>query len=149
MPRFTLTKSVAAPPADVYAVFTDLDRLPAHIPGIKKIERVTPGPFGVGTTFRETRVMFGREATETFEAVAVDPGRAFTLRAMSCGSEFVVEHRFVPDGAGTRVEMEVTMRAVSLFARLMSPLGRLMAGTMKKAIAGDLDKMATAAATRG
>ena len=145
MSGFVLTKSVAAPPAVVYAVCTDLDRLPERLPAITKIERVTPGPFGVGTVFRETRVMFGREATETFEATAVDPGRSFTLRAMSCGCEFVVEHRFVPEGAGTRVELETQMRPVTFFAKLMSPLGKMMAGSMKKAIAADLDTLAAAA----
>jgi carbon monoxide dehydrogenase subunit G len=145
MARFILSKSVAAPPAAVFAVLTDSERIQAAVPAIKRIEKLTPGPFGVGTQLRETRVMFGREATETFEVTAFEPARLFTLSAVSCGTEFHCEHRFVPEAGGTRLELEVTTRAVSLFAKLMWPLGLLMAGPMKKAMLKDLDAIARAA----
>jgi hypothetical protein len=148
MASFTLTRRVAADPAAVFGVVTDIDRFPAIIPEIRRIEKLTPGPVGVGTRFRETRLMFGREATETFEVAEFVPHTRFTMTAMSCGAEYRCEHRFTPDGGGTTLELEIRMRPVTLFAKLMAPLGWLMMGTMKKAIGKDLDAVA-AAAERG
>jgi ligand-binding SRPBCC domain-containing protein len=145
MAQFTLTRRIAAPPAAVFAVVADVERMPARIPEVKKIEVLTAGPVGVGTKFRETRIMFGKEASETFEVVECDPGRRLTLVAVSCGAEYRCEHRFVPDAGGTVLELEIRTRALTLFARLMAPLGWLMAGVMKKAIAKDLDAVARAA----
>lgn len=145
MAQFTLTRRIAAPPAAVFAVVADVERLPTHIPEIKKVELLTPGPVGVGTKIKETRVMFGKEASETFEVVEYDPGRRLTLLATSCGAEYLCEHRFIPDAGGTRLELEIRTRALTLFARLMAPVAWLMAGVMKKAIARDLDAFARAA----
>jgi carbon monoxide dehydrogenase subunit G len=145
MAQFTLTKRIAAPPTAVFAVIADVERMPTRIPGVRKIEVLTPGPVGVGTKFRETRIMFGKEATETFEVVEYDPGRRLTLVAVSCGAEYRCEHRFVPDAGGTVLELEVRTRALTFLAKLMTPLGWLMAGVMKKAIARDLDAVARAA----
>ena len=145
MAQFTLTKRIAAPPAAVFAVVADVERLPSRIPEIKSVELLTPGPVGVGTKIKETRVMFGKEASETFEVVEFDPGRRLTLVAVSCGAEYRCEHRFVPDAGGTVLELAIRTRALTLFAKLMTPLGWLMAGMMKKAIAKDLDAVARAA----
>ncbi len=144
MAQFTLTKRIAAPPAAVFAVVADVERMPTRIPEIKTVEMLTPGLIGVGTKFKETRIMFGKEASETFEVVEYDPGRRLTLAAVSCGAEYRCEHRFVPDVGGTVLELEVRTRALTLFAKLITPLGWLMAGVMKKAMAKDLDAVARA-----
>ena len=56
---------------------------------------------------------------------------------------------FAPDDGGTRVDVEMASRPVSLMGRIMSPLGALMAGTMKKCLAADLDELRKAAETPG
>jgi hypothetical protein len=145
MAGFTLTRYVAAPPAAVFAVVADVERLPARIPEIKRVELLPPGPVGVGTKIKETRTMFGKEATETFEVVVFAPPGRLTLVAVSCGAEFRCEYRFTPDGAGTRLELEIRLRPLTLFARLMAPVGWLLRGVMKRAISRDLDALAKAA----
>ena len=55
---------VTRPVEDVFAVFTDLHRAAERIRGIERLEVLTDGPVGKGTRFRETRIMFRREATE-------------------------------------------------------------------------------------
>jgi hypothetical protein len=142
MASFLLTKSISAPPPAVFAAVSDFVNLPSRIPAITKLEVLTPGPVGVGTRFAETRMLFGKEATETFEVVDFEPPAKLELVAHSCGAEYRALHRFVPEGAGTRLELELTIRPVSFFARLMTPLSWLMIGSMKKAIARDLDALA-------
>ncbi len=138
MPSCTASVTVQAPPERVFAVCTDLARAPDRIEAITRIDVLTEGAVGVGTRFRETRVMFGREASEEMEIVEFDPPRSFVMTAESHGMRYRTAHRFVPEGGGTRVEIEFSGRAVSLGAKLLLPLGALMMGACRKALSKDL-----------
>ncbi|MGW5075187.1 SRPBCC family protein [Rhodococcus sp. NPDC004095] len=59
-----LTRQVAATPERVWAVLTDLDAAEATLSGVTRVERVEGAGYDVGTRWRETRRMFGKEATE-------------------------------------------------------------------------------------
>ena len=144
MPGFTMTKRVTAAPEAVFEVSTDLDHWSDRISGIQRIQKLTDGPVGVGTRFRETRIFFKREATEEMEFTAFDPGRSYSLGCESCGCQYAYTFRFVPDGEGTLIELEMSYRPITFFARLMSPLGKLMSGPMKKCIDKDLEDIKAA-----
>jgi hypothetical protein len=146
VPTFTVSKTYPAPAAEVFALFTDFDQLPSRVNGITRVERLTAGPAGVGTKFKETRIVFKKEATETFEVTVFEPPARFEMVAQSCGAEYRADHRFTPDGAGTRVDVTMTTRAVSLYAKLFSPLAFLMVRMMKKCLIADLDQMEAALA---
>jgi hypothetical protein len=143
--RFTLTQRIAAPAERVFAIASDLDGWPKAIPAITRIERLTEGPVGVGTRFKETRVMFGREATEEMTFTLFEPPHRYRLEAVSCGAHFESTFRFVPIDGGTDVEFSMESRAVSFFAKLMKPLVYLMSGPMKKCLQADLDALKSAA----
>ncbi len=143
-----IVKQVSASPERVFAVCTDFANITANIPSIKKMEILTPGPVGKGTRFRETRVMFGKEATETMEIADFVPGRSVSISGFSCGTRFLTRFDFHSEGSGTRVEMKMEFTPETLFAKLMSPLGWLMAGSMKKVIEQDLDDVKAVAEGR-
>ncbi len=139
MPQLTLTTHIDAPRDRVFALCADLERAAEHIDAIERIEMLTDGPIGVGTRFRETRIMFKKEATETMEITSFEPPHSYAIEATSCGSHWRSEFRFIEDGPGrTRVELHMAIQAVSLFAKLMSPLSRVMMGAMRKCIERDL-----------
>lgn len=142
MPGFSMTKKVAAPVDRVFDVFTDVEHAAGRIGGIVKTEMLTPGPIRVGTAFKETRMMFGKEATETMRFTAYEPGKMYTLEAVSCGAAFKSTFYFEPDGDATLVRFDLETKALSFFAKLFSPLAKLMMGTMKKCIEKDIDDMA-------
>lgn len=137
MPCMSCTRHINAPIERVFQVFTDLRAATGRVKSIKRLEVLTEGPIGKGTKFRETRIMFGREATETMEITDFRPPHGYAVGASSCGVEF----RFRPSGNATEVEMEVTTRPLTLMARLMAPLGKLMMGQMKKACNADLSDL--------
>lgn len=140
--RLSFERTVEAPREAVFAAFRDAARWPEFVSGIESVAGAE-GPLNVGDTFRETRTMFGREATETFAVTGLRPGEELTLESDSCGARFVSRHTFEDAGGGrTRVRLEMTSRPLTLFAKLMSPLGALMAGSMRKAIEKDLDEFA-------
>lgn len=144
MPTYTVCRDFAGSVERVFALMTDFEHAAENISAIKNVEVLTDGPIGVGTRFRETREMMGREATETMTITQYDPLRGFTLEAMSCGARFVMNHRFsADDGAGgCHVELEMVITPVTLMAKLFSPLSRLMAGPMIKCIERDFDDIA-------
>ena len=150
MPSLTIERTVNAPLAQVFARFTDLTNAPAMIPAIKKIEILTPGPIGAGTRFRETRVMFGKEAAATMEISTFDPPRSYCVEADSGGSHFATTFTFEPAGSSaTRVAMHFGCQAQTLGAKLLTPLSLLMMGFMRKALGADMDSMKAAAERAG
>ena len=141
MAGFKMTKRVDADPASVFDVFSDMENAAHHVRGIERIEMLTDGPVGVGTRFKETRIMFKREATEEMEFTAWDPGRSFTLGCEACGCRYETTFRFEPDGGGTLVRVETEYEPVTFLSKLMMPFGKLMMGPMKKCIDNDLEDL--------
>jgi hypothetical protein len=148
VPTLRLTKHIDAPPEVTFAVAADVARWPETIRGIERIELLTDGPIGAGTRFRETRTMFGRQAVEEITLTAFGPPHSFTLEALSCGARIVSVHRFIPDIAGTLVELTCSTKAESLRARLLAPLGWLLFKVMAKPIDADLEDLRKAAEAR-
>ena len=145
MTSLRITKHIAAPPERVFQLSTDLDGWSERISGIVRVEKLTDGPVGVGTRFRETRVMFKKETTEEMEFTVFEPNQAYAVGAISCGCQFETRFDFVPDQGGTRVEMKMESKPLTFMAKLMSPIGALMAGSMRKLLEKDLDELKAAA----
>jgi hypothetical protein len=139
--KIKLTQLFDRPATEVFAVFTDLRRAPERVRGIKHIAVLTDGPMRVGTQFRETRVMFGRDASELMTVTEFTPDRSYAVSATSCGCDFRTEFRFIPTGNRTRVEMEISSTPTTLMAKLMAPLGVVMARSMKRLCAQELDDL--------
>ncbi|HKB15566.1 MAG TPA: SRPBCC family protein, partial [Planctomycetota bacterium] len=99
-----------------------------RIKGIQRIEMLTEGPVRVGTRFKETRKMFGKEATVTMEVVTFDPPHGYALGAEDHGCRYRCEFKFTPHAGGTRVEMTWEGTPLTFFSKVM---GLLMAPMMK------------------
>ncbi len=141
----TVEKQINAAPDRVFALASDFATMSERVPGIKRVEMLTDGPVGVGTKFKETRVMFGKEATETMEVTAFDPPRSYSLSANSCGCLYDSRLEVAANAGGANVTLSFVATPVSFFAKLMSPLGKLMSGTMRKCFDGDLEAIRKAA----
>src|SRR5688500_12459284 len=102
---FSVDRHIDAPPDVVFARASDFRRAPETISAIVKMDILTSGPVGAGTRFRETRVLFGREATEEMTVTVFEPPKRYTLDAESHGSRYHTELSFTPDGQGTRLTM--------------------------------------------
>lgn len=143
MGSLVIEKHINAPIERVYTVMTDLERWPENIEAITKIEKLTEGPVGNGTRFKETRIMFGKEHTETMTFEDVVPNRGYTLAANSCGVQYASVHTLSPEAGGTRLRLEMQSKPVTLGAKILSPvMGAMMKGTMRKMIRKDFDEVA-------
>ena len=146
MPTVTVSEVVNAPPTATFAAFSDLPNADKMIEAIRKLEILTEGPVGKGTRFRETRTMFGRDATEIMEITAWNPQGSppsYTVHGESCGTTFDTTFYFHSENGGrsTRVEFKMVTRPVTLFAKVMSPMAFLMSGMMKKCFLAELGDM--------
>ena len=143
-------RRVAAPVERLWAVATDPAGAPAVMSGIDSVEVLTPGPFGVGTRWRETRTMMGRSATEEMTVTAVEPQRGYTVEAASSGVRYVSTFGCAPapDG-GTDVRMTFGGTPSSAVTRVFAAVtGPLVRRSVTKALDRDLADLA-AAAERG
>ncbi len=139
--RMNFSSLVNAPCSQVFEAFSDFKNAADRVEGIEKIELIDGDSIGVGTRFRETRIMFGRPSTEEMEVTEFIPGQRYTVEANTCGSHFQTIFNFKPDGDATVVDVELNTRALTLFAKIMTPIGFLMAGPMKKMFASDIEQL--------
>jgi len=139
MPRFTFSTHIAAPPERVFEKSTDFEHAPEFLSGVERTEVVTDGPVAKGTTWRETRVMFGKEHTETLEVADFNPPKSLRIGCDSCGVIWDSEFRFTPEKGGTRVDLVMEGKAQTFWARVMGAVMMpMMARSIKKAIEQDL-----------
>lgn len=151
MTTLTVDTLIDAPAETVWAHAADLDRWAETISAITKVEKLTDGPVGVGTRFRETRVMFGREASEEMTIVEFNEPSRISFDAASHGAEYHSVMRFDPVDAGrTRAVIEFHAKPVSFGAKVMSLLmGPMMKGSISKALTQDLVDMKAACERSG
>ncbi len=140
-------RHVAAPVERVWAVATDLAGAPQVVRGIDAVEVLTPGAFGVGTRWRETRTMLGRSATEEMTVTAVEPQRSYTTEAVRPGVRYLSTVAVTPAGdGGSDLAMTFGARPTSTVTRVLEavtgPLGRR---AVTRALEKDLADIAAAA----
>lgn len=137
--------TVHAPPALVFARATDLGSFGQWMQGFVRIEPLTPGPAGVGASWREVRKMYGREAGEVFEVTAWDPPRSFTLfvdgtKGSMRRGEMRFSHSFEPLGDGTATRLRLAGEVTGLGCAGVL-FGWAMKGMFRKAIQKDLEAL--------
>jgi hypothetical protein len=147
--RIAVDAVVDATPHVTFATATDIGAWPQIISAIQAVDMLTCGPMAVGTRFRETRLMFGRQATEEMTVAELDPPRRFVLTAFNHGTAYRAEHVFEPEDAGTRMTLAFEGRPTTLLARLFTPLGLLFLGTLKRQLEADLADLKREAERRG
>lgn len=139
--EINLETLIEAPADRVFQVLTEVERLPDRVSAITHIEMLTSGPLRVGSRFRETRRMFGREATEVMTVAEMEPPERLVLTASGHGTDYRVEHLLAAEGARTRLSMAFSGVPRTFTAWLLAPLGALMKGSVKRQIAGDLAEL--------
>lgn len=130
---------IAATPERVWSAITDPSRWTTMIPAIKKVEPLTDQPFGVGFRWRETRVMFGREATETMEIAQSTRLKSYVATAGSHGCNYVTTITLTPVSGGTQLSFDFRGDATTFVAKVMSAImAPFMGGLMRKCLNADL-----------
>ena len=128
MSGFTLTEWINQSPEAVFDFAINPENASKVIEGVTKMEQISSGPVGVGTRFREARVVNGKEAMAEMELTSYEPPRSYQMTSEMKG--IVVSYRYdlVPENGGTRVNLVCDVSAKGL-KKLAAPM---VASIMKK-----------------
>lgn len=146
--QLEVSRHTSASPDEAWAVLTDVEGSVEHLSAVTAVQRLDDiEGFGVGSRWRETREMFGREASEELEVTAVEEGRSYTVEADNRGTHYTSVVTVEPDGAGSRITMTFGAEQSSgRFGRLVArTVGKAFEGATRKALQQDLDDVAAAA----
>ena len=148
----TITDSIfiQAPIERVFEVFTDLDKATDRISAITRIE-VLEGPAKMqkGTKWRETRKMFGSDATEVMWVTELEPNSRYVVDADSHGAKYTTTYTFSPKDKGVEVNFSFASQPYTVGAKLMGITFALFAGATKKALHQDLLDLKAACEQKG
>ncbi|MDX6358566.1 MAG: hypothetical protein QOH37_1620 [Nocardioidaceae bacterium] len=103
--KYERTTAVAADPARVWDVLSDVERWPERITTYQTVERLDDGPLKVGS---RTRIKQDKLAAGVWEATEVVAGESFVWTSRQPGVRLVGRHSVTvePDG-GARLTLEI------------------------------------------
>ncbi len=147
MSSVNVSHDIAVEPQGVWSIVVGMDGWVEAIEAIETVERLDDGAdFGLGTTWRETRTMFGKKATEDMEVIEFEEGVRYATFAESHGSKYYSEVRVDPTDTGSRLSMNFHGEAQTALTKVVDAVfGRLFAGATRKALAKDLADIGAAA----
>lgn len=131
----------------MWEALTDLQGMQRVLSGVSKVEVLSDGSFGVGTRWRETRRMFGKDATEEMWVTVCEAPERYVVEAESHGTHYTSEWGLRADGPVTttvRMTFTGTTSGGGVMGVLAKVLGGVGARAVSKAIAKDLEDVAAA-----
>jgi carbon monoxide dehydrogenase subunit G len=130
-----LTVEIARAPEEVFALLSDVERLPEW--QTSAIEAHAEGPLAQGSRISEKRRLLGREVDSELEVVAYEPPKRLTLRSLGGPVRFTVDHELVEQGGGTLL----TFLAEAEPGGLMRFTGPMIARTAEQQFRQDFDRL--------
>ncbi|MFT4710559.1 MAG: carbon monoxide dehydrogenase subunit G [Bacteroidia bacterium] len=131
---------IDAPKEAVWAVITDFAHAADNIQGIQEVE-ILEQPVGslVGLKWKETRVMFGKTATEVMWITEAVENAHYITRAESHGFIYISAMRVEDHGSGCLLTMAHDSQAQGFMGKVIGvPMGLVFKGMMKKVLLKDL-----------
>ncbi len=121
-----LNALIPATPDEVFSVLSDPDHAREWMPAVQKVERLDDKPFGVGTSWRETRTARNRTMESTIRVVACERGSKLGLRVESSAMEGNLEFLLTPTGPGTQVNYRADMKGRGFMRLMTGTINRMM-----------------------
>ena len=136
MSPINVTRSINAPIHVVFRTVAHIEEFSRAIPHIVNIEFLTEQQTGVGTRFRETRLMQGKEAITELEVTEYVSNEHVRIVADSHGAVWDTVFRVSSGGGPTELTMAMESRPYKLAAKMMNAV---IGGMIRKAVEKDMD----------
>lgn len=141
MSTVKVSSDIGAPLEAVFARFTDVQFGPIHVSGIKDVQMLTPGGFGPGSRWRETRRVLGRLDEAEMEVTAFEMNRTYTITHHKSGVRIDTVFTFAPSPTGTVVSIEFGLNEHGLPPGLLAPLEWAISGRVRDVLTKDLSDL--------
>ncbi|RKQ29963.1 SRPBCC family protein [Oceanobacillus halophilus] len=141
--HFNVKRTIHVPKQKAFYSLLDLNAAEQWMQGLVRMERLDEGPIKEGSEWKETRKMFGKEASEHFEVVELKEGDKIVLRCdgtkgTTGKGEYIYTYFITSSGDYSEVTLDGEIRGLTGLTKIF---GKMMAGTFKKACAKDLDAL--------
>ena len=137
MATFQNTVTIRRAVQDVFVYLADFENIPSWNYAIVETKKTSPGPVGVGTTYRQIRSIPDRRE-EGFEVTAFEPTSRLEVHGDIGRFIATISYQLTPMGDGTRLTNTVDLKPSSGVLRLLAPLA---AFRVKPAVAANLEKL--------
>ena len=138
MSTVTVSTMVKATPERVFEAFTDIEHGADHVSNIKETQKLTVGPFELGTRWREMREVLGRLDEAEMEVTAFELNRAYTITHHKAGVRIDTVFTFDRTPTGTKVSIEFGLNPQGLPPGLLSPIEWAIGGKVREVLSQDL-----------
>ena len=101
--RFSSSIDINAPASEVWALVNRLEKWPSWMPSIKKIEKVSDGPLGVGSKLSVTAKVSMLTVTLLMTVTEFVQERSVVMQGRSLGTKLTRFYGFEPIDGRTRV----------------------------------------------
>jgi carbon monoxide dehydrogenase subunit G len=136
MASFENTVIIRRPVEEVFSFLADFENVPRWNHAIVETTKVSPGPVGVGTTYRQIRSV-PRRSEEGFEVTAFEPPRRLEVQGQIGPFRARISYLLEPTGSGTRLRNAVDLGSSGLSTIVALPV----TSRVKHAVAANLDTL--------
>jgi Polyketide cyclase / dehydrase and lipid transport len=136
MASFENTLTIQRPVEDVFAYLAAFENVPKWNYAIVETAKVTPGPVGVGTAYRQVRSI-PRTSEEEFEVTVFEPPARLEIQGRIGPFRATIGYLLEPTDGGTRLRNPVEL----VSSGLLSPAAPLASGRVKQAVAANLETL--------
>ncbi|MFE4196639.1 SRPBCC family protein [Paenarthrobacter sp. NPDC056912] len=137
MKGFEFSEHIATSPQEVFKVISNPTEATKFLDNIKESKKLTEGPIAAGSTFRETRIVSGKEASADLLVNAYEPDTHVSISTEAEGIKVAYDYRLSPEDGGTRLKWVCELESNGL-RKMMLPM---VAAIMKKEDGDHLQKL--------
>jgi uncharacterized protein YndB with AHSA1/START domain len=136
MASFENTVIIQLPVEEVFSFLADFENVPKWNYAIVETTKTSPGPVGVGTTYRQTRSV-PRRSEEGFEVTVFEPPRRLEVQGQIGPFRARISYLLEPTASGTTLRNAVDLGSSGL-SSIVAPLAT---SRVKHAVAANLDTL--------
>ena len=122
MASITVIRNIHAPVDIVFQSVADAERFAQAITGVTKLEFLSKSTTGIGTRFRQSRAMKGKETTMDFEVTEYVKNDRVCIINETHGTIWDSLFTLEPQGLSTRLTMRMVTHSDRLLPRLLMPV---------------------------
>lgn len=138
MAQFRASRMIKAPIDLVFQMISDIVRFSEAIPHITNIEFLSEVQSGVGTRFRETRLMGGKEATTELEITEFKENELVRFVSDTNGTIWDTMMSVQELSGATQLNMKMDAKAYRFMSKVMNVM---IKGMVQKALEADMDSL--------